>query len=629
MAHRCAFGFFVISCFFCSLASATFTLTDVIEDPGVGLGTRGVASCDADEDGVKDFVVGNIYDSNLRGAVRIYSGVTNALLATIKGPQANGLFGDALIAIGDLNGDQAEELFVGAPGDGVSQGYLLDCVQALSALTSPIIHTFSSPNSFDQFGSSAAVILEPTSGTRALIVGAPAAPKPTSISTSGPGQAHIYRLNPKTASTPLSVSGSLYVISGPADDSSLGYELASGDIDNDLFEDLLIGVPRYNGGSGMVRAFDGVSVIVTALSSGSIPPTAFSDLQPPVDGPGGLNPGTIQFGQEFGAALDTGYFAGLSQAARVVVGARYYSVVDLTPMQPPLIAPQTGRVLVAKYNPGGDNWDFVYEGLKLTTGANHNWGWDVAVVGDADGALGASAIVVGGPGNAGAVSAGGTVALLGDETSAIPFSLVDFQPPGIENAQRGIAVSNIGVLAAGGRPSLSIATAHSVLSNGYEAIYEVPLKQQLTSKFIAAWMPTNKMGCAKPSSGLMVPEMGMSVLPKIGNPLSFTFDGFPPNAKILFGIGSNISVLVELSSDPSLFNCFLSTLPYPGAVYFPIQANGSGHADYTVKYPDGTPFLIDPIFNGFVVYAQAGVLTPSPGFGFDYLSKQIEIRIGN
>lgn len=611
-------------------AWATFTLIDVIQDPAAGLGTRGMAACDANQDGIADLVIANVFESNLRGAVHIYDGVTSAPLATFTGPQPSGLFGTALTKIGDVNGDGVTELFIGAPGDGVSQGYIFDCVKAIGGFASPLIHTFSSQYSYDQLGTSVAVVSDPTSLNKMLIIGAPAAPKSSASAAAGAGRANIYLLS--VTSSNYSVSSALYSISGPALGSSFAHDISTGDVNGDSIDDILIGAPRYNGSRGIVKIFDGTGSFTTAYSGGTVAPISLPDLTPPADTIGSIYSGQQQPGQWFGASIATVYSAGVANRARAVIGAPYYGVYDLA-ATPPLFATQAGRVLVAKLvqcsqQPCSDSWSWVYNGTQHTSGQGHYWGFDVAVVGDKDAVQGAGAIQIGGPGAAGAPNAGASIALLSDETSPIPFTIVDFQPPGVAGSQRGISVSNPGVLSANGRPILSLATPNTGSSSlkGISSLFEVPSKGQLSSAGLASWAPTNKMGCVDPLSGLAVPDIGMAAKPKVGNSVTFNFSGFPPLSKILFWIGTDLDIPIEISSNPAAFNCLIGT--FPDFHYPSIQADSQGNATYTLPDPTGGSYILESILNGLVIYAQAGVLSSS-GNALDFMSKQIEIKIGN
>jgi hypothetical protein len=76
---------------------------------------------DFNGDGTRDLAIGvtgyALLGSSELGAVRIYSGASGALLKTLLGADADGMYGQALDGGRDLNGDGRPELLVGAPGE--------------------------------------------------------------------------------------------------------------------------------------------------------------------------------------------------------------------------------------------------------------------------------------------------------------------------------------------------------------------------------------------------------------------------------------------------------------------------------------------------------------------------------
>ncbi|MEM7807916.1 MAG: hypothetical protein AAF561_07390 [Planctomycetota bacterium] len=73
---------------------------------------------DVNGDGIDDFAVGSPESDSggsRAGSVGIYSGADGALIRTIDGILASGLFGSSLDTIGDIDGDGLPDLLVGAP----------------------------------------------------------------------------------------------------------------------------------------------------------------------------------------------------------------------------------------------------------------------------------------------------------------------------------------------------------------------------------------------------------------------------------------------------------------------------------------------------------------------------------
>lgn len=113
---------------------------------------------DVDRDGHADFAVGapGLSEYGIRrrsdwGYVRVYSGATRALLHTIEGPrnapdiERDASFGHALARVGDVDGNGAFDLVVGAPREGVLAG----SARVYSSVTGTSIHAFIGPGLSD------------------------------------------------------------------------------------------------------------------------------------------------------------------------------------------------------------------------------------------------------------------------------------------------------------------------------------------------------------------------------------------------------------------------------------------------------------------------------------------------
>jgi hypothetical protein len=98
-------------------------------NPGDLFGSAIALVDDATGDGVRDFLVGQPgYDSDglsNRGAVRLVSGASRAVVSLISGIGQGQLMGSAIAATGDLDLDGRTEVLVGCPGTGTSTGRIL------------------------------------------------------------------------------------------------------------------------------------------------------------------------------------------------------------------------------------------------------------------------------------------------------------------------------------------------------------------------------------------------------------------------------------------------------------------------------------------------------------------------
>jgi hypothetical protein len=74
---------------------------------------------DIDGDGVQDIIAGTFYPRGI-GKVYVYSGATGALLLTRSGPAKRDRFGSVVSSAGDFNGDNYDDIVVGAPGSGMT-----------------------------------------------------------------------------------------------------------------------------------------------------------------------------------------------------------------------------------------------------------------------------------------------------------------------------------------------------------------------------------------------------------------------------------------------------------------------------------------------------------------------------
>lgn len=215
--------------------------------PGDHFGWSVVGLSDLDGDLVPEFAVGAVDSGASTGMVRVFSGATGTELRTHTGVGPNELFGYALAALPDVDGDLVGELLVGAPSvvklGAVTTGY----ATLFSGATGAVIDSWSGHTANDAFGRAVANAGDVDGdGIADAIVGAPQ-PMPGST-----GYARVFS----------GLTGSLvYDWAGDSGGDHFGASVASaGDVNSDLQGEVAIGAPGDddNGqNSGSVRVISG------------------------------------------------------------------------------------------------------------------------------------------------------------------------------------------------------------------------------------------------------------------------------------------------------------------------------------------------------------------------------------
>jgi hypothetical protein len=182
------------------------------------------------------------------GEVYVYNVVSDQLLYTLTSPTGEefGNFGRSVSDAGDLDGDGRSDLLIGAKGeDPGGKAY------TFSGATAGLLHTFAYPQS-GNFGISVSSLGDlDGDGRREIVIGA------SSVDTDSTDAGQVFVFSGAAGDL-------LYTLESP-NEATEGYfgnsVSSSGDVNNDGFDDIVIGAPEENpGGSprdaGRAYVFD-------------------------------------------------------------------------------------------------------------------------------------------------------------------------------------------------------------------------------------------------------------------------------------------------------------------------------------------------------------------------------------
>lgn len=207
---------------------------------GDKLGSSVAIIGDVNGDGIADFAAGAPFDDSGgtdSGAVTVYSGATGASIKKLKGAAAGDRFGTSIAAAGDVNNDGFPDLIVGAPrsnGNGSDSGR----AYIYSGKNWSKLYTFTGEQAGDRFGTSVAGAGDVNGDGRPdLVIGAPY----NDVKGSSSGRAYVY--SGKTGAV-------LKKINGSAAGDKMGAAVSgAGDVDGDGRADVIVGAP-FNDANG-------------------------------------------------------------------------------------------------------------------------------------------------------------------------------------------------------------------------------------------------------------------------------------------------------------------------------------------------------------------------------------------
>ena len=211
---------------------------------------RSVAFADVNNDQLPDLIIGSPGYSSDTGRVSIYHGTGTGYNSTpslaLNGIGTGDLFGFAVATAGDINNDGYDDIIVGAHGYNSNQGAVYIFSGSATGLNPIAQKTLTGSIAGDMFGYSVSGNGQFNNDSYAdVIIGAYGY-------NSGNGRAEIYHGAATINSMTLGWSDD-----GQNAGENFGYSVAvAGNIDNDHYDDLIIGAPAYsNGEAGEGRVY--------------------------------------------------------------------------------------------------------------------------------------------------------------------------------------------------------------------------------------------------------------------------------------------------------------------------------------------------------------------------------------
>ncbi|MEM7515757.1 MAG: FG-GAP-like repeat-containing protein, partial [Planctomycetota bacterium] len=256
---------------------------------------------DVNNDGFDDVIVGAEFHDNMgasdTGMARVYSGANGSVLYTVFGSSANDLLGIAVSDAGDVNNDGFDDFIIGSANAGA---------RVYSGQNGAVLHTFTAASN-DQYGRAVASAGDVNNdGNDDVIIGAP---QDAALS---PGNGY--------AEVRSGADGSiLHSFMGSSVNDRFGVSVAGArDLNNDGFDDVIVGADQSINGDGYIRAFSGQDGSLLLNYTENNPSTNIR-LGTSVDGLGDVDSsGSLEV--IVGAPLDSAAAVGAGTARVISVG---------------------------------------------------------------------------------------------------------------------------------------------------------------------------------------------------------------------------------------------------------------------------------------------------------------------
>ena len=202
---------------------------------------------DVNNDGFPDLIIGAPFHDSAgtdRGRAYVYSGLTGSLLYTFDGAAAGDNFGYSVSGAGDVDTNGYDDVIIGAPlndaaGTNAGRAYVY------SGSNGALLSTFTADSAGDDFGRSVSGAGDVNNdGLADVIVGAPLWDDP--FNTLATGRAYVY--SGASGSLLYTLIGQCYSIAcDDSVDQQFGRSVSgAGDVNNDGYDDIIVGAPFYN-----------------------------------------------------------------------------------------------------------------------------------------------------------------------------------------------------------------------------------------------------------------------------------------------------------------------------------------------------------------------------------------------